>query len=149
MIELDNFILETYNNNDIDHRTTAIELCNDANGKKFLGDVLASIEWVFKKRESNHRNNAYVAFYDNEPVGFASLSINEDSYEISIGIRPKYRKEYMGALLTQEFSEKILEMYADVNKVTAIINNLNTGSKKMATMAGFIQENKVRYTYSR
>ena len=38
--------------------------------------------------------------------GFISIYTENDSYQISYGIIPERRQEYLGALLLQEFSEK-------------------------------------------
>lgn len=148
-MELDNFYLAEYNNRNIDHKTTIIELENDKDGKNYLGDLEYHVLMVNKRQEENPCNHAYIAYYDDIPVGFISITSKDDNYQISYGIRPKKRGEYLGALLLQEFSEKMFDIYPEIDKLTLIINNLNTGSKKTASLAGYSQENSFRHTQKR
>lgn len=43
----------------------------------------------------------------------------------------------------------MFEVYPEIDKLTLIINNLNTPSKKTANLAGYTQENSVRHTQRR
>lgn len=145
-MELDNFFLSEYDTKNIDHKTTIIELENDTEGRKYLGNLEYHIDMVNKRQEENRCNHAYIAYYNDTPIGFISITNKDESYQISYGIRPKNRGEYLGALLLQEFSEKMYEVYPEINTLTLIINDLNTGSRKTADLAGYTQENRVRYT---
>ena len=148
-MELDNFYLAEYDGKNIDHKTTIIELENDKNGKQYLGNLEYHIAAVNRRKEESRCNHAYVAYYADIPIGFISITNKNESYQISYGIRPKSRGEHLGALLLQEFSEKMFEIYPEIDKLTLIINNLNTGSKKTADLAGYTQENSVRHTQRR
>lgn len=148
-MELDNFYLEQYNDKNIDHKTVIVELYNDNDGKTYLGDLNYQVQEIAKKNEEDNHNVAYIAYYNEEPVGYISLTATNKSFQISYGICPKKRGEYLGALLLQEFSEKVFEIYDDIDKLTLIINNLNTGSKKTAKLAGYIKENSYRHVIHR
>lgn len=148
-MELDNFFLAEYNYTNVDHKTVAIELGNDKDGRNYLGNLEYHIDMVNKRKEDNPCNHAYIAYYDDIPIGFISITNKDESYQISYGIRPRNRGEHLGAMLLQEFSEKMFEVYPEINTLTLIINDLNTGSRKTANLAGYAQENKVRYTQKR
>lgn len=148
-MELDNFFLAEYDDANIDHKTVAIELENDSDGRNYLGNLEYHINMVNKRKEESPCNHAYIAYYDDIPIGFISITTKDESYQISYGIRPRNRGEYLGSMLLQEFSEKMFEVYKEINTLTLIINNLNSGSKKTAALAGYTQENKVRHTQKR
>ena len=147
-MKLDNFKLEEYNETNFEHKTTIIEISNDAYGRTFLGDLELHIMCVNKRKEESLLNYAFIAYYNDKPVGFISITEN-GNYEITYGIRPKYRGEYMGALLLQEFSEKIFEQFKDVNELKLFINNLNTASRKTALIAGYEKKNGITYSQRR
>lgn len=150
-MELDNFFLAEYDFQNIDHRTVVMELEKD--DKKGDKNYIKNLEYHFaminRRREDNRCNHAYIAQYNDYPVGFIAITKKDDIYEISYGVRPEKRGEYLGALLLQEFSEKMFEVYPEIDKLTLIINNLNTPSKKTANLAGYTQENSVRHTQRR
>lgn len=150
-LELDNFFLAEYDPKNVDHKTTIIELENDEGGRKYLGDLEYHIELVNERYQENRCNHAFIAYYGEEedPSGFISITGKDDAYQISYGIRPKYRGEYLGALLLQEFSEKMFEIYPEIDDLTLVINNLNTASRKTADLAGYTQEDRVSYTQKR
>lgn len=148
-MELDSFILEKYSNYNIEHKTTVIELCNDKSGRDYLGNLLYAIERIEERKEISEVNNVYIAYHDESAVGYISITTKDNIYEISYGIRPKYRKEYLGSLLLQEFSKKILELYPEIQVLTLMINNSNIGSSKVADLAGYVRENSVRHTKRR
>lgn len=142
MVKLDNFCLEEYNSHNQDHKTVIIELCNDPFGQLYLGDL------EYQTEEDIH---SYIVYYgkSDEPVGYISLTVKEERYEISYGDRPKFRGQHLGALLLQEFSEALFERYPEIDTLTLIINNLNTSSKKTADLAGYIKETSVRHVQHR
>lgn len=147
-MELDNFFLAEYDFQNVDHRTVALEIEN-ADKEHYLGDLEYHIARINQRREDNRCNHAYIAYYNDYPVGFISIFTEADSYQISYGIRPEKRGEYLGALLLQEFSEKMFEVYPEIDKLTLVIKNPNEYSKKTADLAGYTQENSVRHTQRR
>lgn len=147
-MELDNFFLAEYDFQNIDHRTVIVEIEN-ADKEHYLGNLEYHISRINQRREDNRCNHAYIAYYNDYPVGFISIFTEAGSYQISYGVRPEKRGEYLGALLLQEFSEKMFEVYPEIDKLTLIINNANTPSKMTADLARYTQENSVRHTQRR
>jgi len=49
----------------------------------------------------------------------------------------------------QEFSEKMYEIYPEIDKLTLVISEVNEHSQDAATLAGYTQENNTRYTQRR
>lgn len=148
-MQLDNFDLEEYDRNNIEHKTVVIELENDKNGKQYLGNIEYQVDAINIRREEDMANRTYIAYYDMKPVGYISLTHKKDLYEISYGIRPKCQGERLGALLLQEFSEKVFEDYEKIDELTLMINTQNTSSKKTAELAGYTQETSTRHSQRR
>lgn len=141
-MELDNFFLAEYDFQNVDHRTVALEIEN-ADKEHYLGDLEYHIARINQRREDNRCNHAYIAYYNDYPVGFISIFTEADSYQISYGIRPEKRGEYLGALLLQEFSEKMFEVYPEIDKLTLVIKNPNEYSKKTADLVGYTQDDSI------
>lgn len=148
-LKLDNFILEEFDKNNFEHKSTIIELQNDKLAQMYLGDLDYSLIRIEQRHEENKKNKAYIAYYNNEAVGYISLSCMSNDYEISYGILPKYRKQNLGALLLDEFSEKIFDIYLDIDKLSLQINKQNIGSIKLARLADYEKENITKYTRKR
>ena len=157
-IKLYNFTLKTYNFEDKIHKKIVQEISQDEKGSKFLGSIENNIEIINKRKEEDYlNNNAYIAYYNDEPVGYISLThyteMDNEIYEIASGLLKEQRGYYLGALILQEFSEKIFEERPNINKLTLIINNLNTGAKKTAIRVGYEQEsingNRTYFTQKR
>lgn len=146
-MELDNFFLAEYDFQNVDHRTVALEIEN-ADKEHYLGDLEYHIARINQRREDNRCNHAYIAYYNDYPVGFISIFTEADSYQISYGIRPEKRGEYLGALLLQEFSEKMFEVYPEIDKLTLVIKNPNEYSKKTADLVGYTQDDSIVYENS-
>lgn len=148
-MELDNFFLAEYDPRNIDHKTVIIKLENADRKDKYLGDLEYHIERINQRREFNRCNHAYISYYNDDPVGFISIYTENDSYQISYGIIPEKRKEYLGALLLQEFSEKMFEIYPEIENLTLTINTTNEASRKSAELVGFERQSTKKYTQRR
>lgn len=149
-MDLDNFNLEEYSPLNIGHKTVIIKLYNDINSRKYLGDLEYAISSINQRKESDYLHNyAYIAYYNERPIGYISLAHKEKTYEVTYGIIPEERGYHLGSLLLQEFTEKVFEEIKDIDKLTLIINHLNTGSINTAKLAGYNQEEKNRFTKRR
>lgn len=149
MITLDFFELEEYSNVNKNHKLVIEELMMDRRVQEFLGDIRFMIAMINKRRDENHIDNMYIARKNGEYVGFISLSIIEDRYEVSIGLLPKFRGQNLAYLLTQDFCDYVLEWYPDIDNIYARIKTNNVGSIKAAEMSGFKKDEDGRYVYSR
>jgi RimJ/RimL family protein N-acetyltransferase len=135
-MKLDNFILEKYDKTNKEHNMVVQELSNDMDSKKYLGNLDYANAVIEKRKQENPNNYIYIA-YSTFPVGYISLTYKDNQYYISYGIVPKYRGEYLGALLLQEFSEKIFEEYNHIDELTLSIHKNNIKSYKVANLAGY------------
>lgn len=149
MLELEHFKLKYFNNYDEIHKTVIVELFNDRAGKMFLGDLMYANAMIERRKEEDYRNCAYIAYRNNDAVAYISLSIKDNSYQISCGVRPKYRGMHIATVLLEDFTNKIFEKYDDINELTLIINNLNTGSQRVALNVGYEKVNSVKYVKKR
>lgn len=149
MINLDFFELEEYSNTNKNHRLLIDELMTDIRVQEFLGDIRFMIAMINKRKKENHIDNMYIACMNGEYIGFISLSIIEDRYEVSIGLLPKFRGRNLAYLLTKDFCDHVFEWYPDINNIYARIKTNNIGSIKAAEMSGFKLDQDDRYVYSR
>lgn len=147
-MELDNFFLAEYDFKNIDHKTVIIKLEN-ADCKNYLGDLEYYIHTINQERDKNPCNHAYIVYQDMTPVGFISLANENGFYQIRYGIIPEKRGNQLASSLLKEFSVEMFNLYPEIDEFTLIISKLNTPSKKTADLAGYTQENSVRYTRRR
>ena len=138
-MKLDNFLLEEFDEFDAVHRRV-ISMINDVQANKYLGDLEYHIKRVYDRKKNDElHNEVYIAYYDSRPVGFISISHKDFGYEIASGILPLERGKHLGALLLQEFSEKLFELYDDIDEVMLKINPNNQSGIKAANLVGFQQ----------
>lgn len=145
-MKLDFFELQEYDFNNLNHRSVIIELYNDKDSRKYLGDLSYSIEMINKRKENNFLNNAFIAYRNNNPIGYISITTKENNYEISYGILPKYRGENLGMLLLQDFSLNIFKENKNIDELSLIISKDNIKSRKTAISAGYYQENENKFS---
>lgn len=148
-IKLDNFILEKLDLSYKDHQDVINSLTVDKNTQKYLGDLLYSFKRIELRHMENPLNAAYIAYYNDYPIGYISLSYMKNSYQLSIGILPAYRGQNMAALLTDEFSEYLFDNYKEINDISLEINTKNIGSIKSAILASYQQVGETTYKRSR
>ena len=146
---LDFFELESYSNTNGNHVNVINELMTDRASQQFLGDIRFMIQMIMKRREENRIDNMYIAKKSGEYIGFISLSVIEDRFEVSIGLLPKFRGQNLAYLLTQDFVDHVLEMYPEIDGVYAKINPNNIASTKAAILTGFELDEDGRYIYRR
>lgn len=147
-LKLDNFDLIKFDFNNEEHNLVIRKLC-DKNKSNYLGDLFYSIALIRKRQEENYYNEAYIAYYNDYPIGFISLSYKNSAYEISYGILKEYRNQHLGTLLLDEFSEVLFNNYEDINNLTLVINKNNIASIKLANMASYESDTKDNYTRHR
>ena len=113
-MKLDNFRLEEYDVYSMEHNRVLKEI-SDAASLKYLGDLDFHVKRVYERGNKNGGlNEVFIAYYNELPVGFISITHKDFGYEIASGIIPKERGAHLGELLLQEFSEKIFETRKDV-----------------------------------
>lgn len=144
MIELDNFILHEYSNYDGNHIDMIDTLNRDRSSSKYLGNLNYMIERTRIRSEEDSNNKIYVAYYNSYIVGFVGIAVINAEYNISVGILPKYRKEYLGALLIDEFSSYLIE---DENYpyIVAMIDEDNTASIRLAESVSYVKTSYNKY----
>ena len=148
-VYLDNFVLEDYDEFDYNHKCTIMELSNDIDARNYLYDVKWKMDAVKRRSEDNPLNLAYVAFYNDYPIGIITLSYINREYYISYGILPEYRKQYLASLLLQEFSEYLFTTYPEIDALNLSIVEKNTGSVHTAKRVGYERITNPRYSMKR
>lgn len=150
-INLDNFILEEYSSYNSEHVKVVFELNKDQDTKRFLGDVNYTIERTMIRRtdDLNHYNIAFIPYYNDYPIGYISLVYLQHEYQIIYGILNRFRKQNLGALLLDEFSEYFLSYYSEIDSLNLKIDEDNLGSRKVADLAGYHQDSDTKYSRRR
>ena len=136
-------------NDSIEHRRIIVELWNDEESRNFLYDLSKEIRYLEEKNLLDKRNNAYIVYKDNNPIGYISLKGENNKFTISCGLIKEYRGKHLGTQLLREFTSKVLVTYSDIDKLVLIIDNKNIGSKKVAINAGYQKESIIRYIKER
>ena len=148
-MKLDNFDLEEYSQYNPLHQEVLSQVDSQLRSKLFLGDVNLIAQRTDERYQENFKDRFYIAFYNDEPIGFITLNLMGDKYEISSGIIPAFQKQHLGPLLLQEFSEAIFNKYYDIDKLYLHINEKNIAGQKSAELAGYEHEAGNRYSMRR
>lgn len=146
-LELDNFILYEYDESSNEHRDVILKI-EISDIKKYLGNLKYSISKINQRKEPGKFNMAFIAYYNNYPVGYISISYIEQTYQISYAILPQYRRQNLGALLLEEFSEKMLK-YENIEDLILKIQPDNIGSIKVAQLADYNKIDNTTYKRSK
>lgn len=125
------------------------ELNKDQNTKKFLGNVNYTIERTMDRRIDNPYNIPFIPYYNNYPVGYISLVYIHDEYQVIMGILGQFRKQNLGALLLEKFSDYFLFHYSDIDSLHLKIEEDNIGSRKVANLVGYHQDSSTKYSRKR
>lgn len=147
-MELESFKLQIYNDS-LEHRKIIIELWNDDESREFLYDLSKEIRYLEEQSYIDERNNAYIVYQDETPIGYISLKGENNRFTISYGLLKEYRGKHIGTQLLREFSTQVLITYANIDKLVLIIDNKNIGSKKVAINAGYQKDSMIRYIKER
>ncbi len=137
-VKLNSFYLESYIDIKNSHRFVIDQLEDDHDAKIFLGNLGGYINKVLNRKEEDILyNDVYIAYYQDHPIGFISLTHEKDIYEIASGVLKEARGKHLGALLLREFTQKVFETCPRIDKLTLIIKNSNTRAIKTAISVGY------------
>ncbi len=148
-LELENFFLLEFDFQNETHHNVLNKIESTKEGKHFLGNINYAITKINQRKEKTPYNIAYIVYYLDDPMGYISLTYFDNAYQISYGITPEYRGQYLGSLLLMEFSDKLFELFPEIEKLTLKINDLNIGSIKLAEKVGYEKQDKETYTQRR
>lgn len=148
-VNLDNFILEEYDQNNREHREVISHLGKDQGVKKYLGNINYSIEKINFRKNENFHNGAFIPYYNDYPIGYLSLSYIHDEYQISYGILSEFRKQNLASLLLEEFSDYLLSNDLEIDQLILKIEQDNIGSRKVADLAGYTPNSTTKYSRKR
>jgi len=148
-IVLDSFVLEEYDEENLEHVNVIYELNKDGSTKKFLGDINYMLMRIKIRSEENKYNRAFIAYFGDHPIGYISLSYINNEYQIASGILNEFRRENLASSLLQDFSYYLLDNFEDIDKLVLRIDEDNIGSQMVASLVGYEKENRVKYTMKR
>lgn len=147
MLNLPSFNLEEYDPQNILHHSIIIELANELSVQKAFYDLENYINNIINSEDKI--NKVYIAFEQEDPIGFISISKIASTYQISYAILRYLRRKKKATTLLNEFTKMIFDTEPDIEKIVLFINKINTGSIVVAKSAGYIQENQTKYSISR
>ena len=141
-MKLEHFLLKLYNKEDNIHNQIIDKIQKDDLNNEYLGNIYSMINKIEKRKEDDFlHNNTYIVYYNDKPIGYISLTHNNDDYEIIAGLIPEERNKHLGSLLLKEFTHSIFNEYKRIDKLTLKIDDKNIGSIKSAIKVGYIKEN--------
>lgn len=143
-MKLDNFDLEKYQEYNIEHKSVMTLIDNDVASKQYLGDIFLLINNTLKRYEENNIDSIYIAYYNSNPIGFISINILNDNAFVSYALLKEYQHQHLGALLLQEFSDKLFEIY-NFDDIYLDINQKNIASIKTSSLVGFKKISSTKY----
>ena len=143
-MKLDNFNLEKYQEYNIEHKSVITLIDNDVASKQYLGDIFLLINNTLKRYEENNIDSIYIAYYNSNPIGFISLNILDEKAFVSYALLKEYQHQHLGALLLQEFSDKLFEIY-NFDDIYLDINQKNIASIKTSSLVGFKKISSTKY----
>lgn len=169
IIKLDNFILYEYNNCQ-EHQNVINEI-EASDPKGYLGNLRYTIRKINERKQDNPNNYAFIAYYNDYPIGYISITYLDNKYQIAGGTLPQYRRQNLSSLLLDEFSEKILDYKGiekmlekfdtnnefdkdiykegiselDVDELVLKIDPTNTSSHKVAELLGYEKVDTTTY----
>ena len=146
---LNNFILEEYDKNNVEHNNVLKKLGNDLKTQRYLGDLKIFYEFLFQNKKNGLLSNFYIAYFHYDAIGIITINEYTCSFELAYAILPEYRRQNFGVLLLKEFSLELLKRFGRINKLTLRINTNNIGSRKVALLAGYERDLGSRYCLKR
>ena len=145
MINLSTYKLEEYDLKNIDHKSTLINLFNDKDTFKYMGNILSFTESIITSTDDI--SNIYIAYLDQKPVGFVSIYFLGEKYEICYAILPSERNKNIASTLLGEFTDFIFRNYP-IDDLYLYINRENESSIKVAIKNDYVQNGIVEYKKS-
>lgn len=173
VLKLDNFILYEYD--DSKEHQDVINQIEATDPNNYLGSLKYAIAKINQRKSENPNNYAFIAYYNDYPIGYISITYLDNQYQIAGGTLPQYRRQNLSSLLLEEFSEKILDyknvhkmiqkfdsesalnsdIYqgglsnVEVDELVLKIDSTNTSSHKVAELLGYEQVDNTTFKRSR
>lgn len=147
-IDLNIFRLEVFNKDKETHLECIEELNCDKEVEKYLGNLFYMIDRINLRRKENLIDQIYVVYFQNQIIGFISISILEDEPYISYALLDQYRGESLGSLLLLNFTTYLQDYYHFV-KIYMQIDKENERSKAIAKFLGYEHEKGKKYFVKR
>lgn len=142
-IELDDFVLEPFDSDNMDHRYISVVLDNDVSFHDYVGETNYLIENAKSKQENGHRDCVYIIKNNDDYLGLITLiTLNGKPY-LAMGIIPNKQGYHFGKNVLKEYIEYLFREYPEYDKIFSSINPQNEKSINNVLKLGF---NKVSYT---
>lgn len=127
-LKLDNFDLYEYN--DSQEHQEVIGRIEASDPNNYLGSIKYAIKRINQRKIENPNNFVFIAYYNDYPIGYISLTYVDNEYQVSAGTLKEFRRQNLSSLLLEEFSERILD-YKKVSKMIDKFEPSNTNLKEI------------------
>ena len=114
LLKLDNFDLYEYDGF-LEHQNV-IKRIEETDPNRYLGNIKYAITKINQRKTENPNNFVFIAYYNDYPIGYISLTYVDKQYQVSAGTLPEFRRQNLSSLLLDEFSERILD-YKQIYKM--------------------------------
>lgn len=148
-IKLKDFYLEKYQSYNDVHNMVINTLNSEKYSQKYLGDLKYLITKINQRYAENYIDSLYITYKNDSPIGFITLVLRKEKYEVDIGILPNERQKHYAKLLTEEFVQKAFELYPNIDKIYLQIDVDNSVSQTIANKMGYIKEQNNCYYKTR
>lgn len=123
-LKLDNFDLYEYDNS-LEHQEI-IRRIEESDPNNYLGNIKYAITKINQRKQENPNNFVFIAYYNDYPIGYISITYLDNKYQVSAGTLPEYRKQNLSSLLLEEFSERILDYKSIKEFIQKYDNGINS-----------------------
>lgn len=145
-IELEDFTLEVFDYENMDHRFITVVLDNDVDFHDYVGETQFLIESV---KEKGKQDRLYVVKRGEEYLGIISLITLDDKPYLTVGIIPEMRRKHYGYNLLREYIDYLFNEYYDYDTIFASVYPKNRASINNVLKLGFSQVSKTKYAKKR
>lgn len=154
-INLETFILEILDDNKIQHHELKQKIINSDDIELLTKDLNKFIIInTYKVKETYGLGEVYAINYMSEYIGLLfenyhpKLEKLPEEIELSIYLLGDYRAKHLGSSILKEFSDYLLNLYSQFDKIVVRIEKTNVRSIKSALRAGFEEESN-EFSYKR
>lgn len=127
-IELEDFTLEVFDYDNINHRFVTVVLDNDDDFHDYVGETQYLIESAKIKEKKGKRDRVYVVKHEEKYLGIICLIILDDKPYFAIAIIPGMRRQHYGYNLLREYIDYLFNEYHDYDTVFASVYPKNKAS---------------------
>lgn len=148
-IELDDFILESFDENNMMHRYISVLLDNDDDFHDYVGETQYLVDSARLKEEKGLNDRVYIVKNNDDYLGIVGLITLDGKPYLTIGIIPERQGLHFGKNIMREYIEYLFRVYSEYSEVYVSVHPKNKRSINNVLKLGFRQVSKTKYVKTR